>query len=1051
MTSDKVQALAAITAALMLWPGSARADGASLTFQLRFDDGLSADAGGKAPAPLQASGAELVPGRSGQALRLGKGEKAASVVYAGAGNIDLARGTIAFQVRLDWDFQDSTSRVKRAWFTVLSADGATALYLHSAGSNLIFGVFDDERVVHAVLAPQFAAWKAGEWHEVACTWDLPDKRVAIALDGVLASDAASKAGQGSWRPDASGPGKMVLGSLGSLAAPLAGVIDEFKIYGAVRNFPKAAPAADFDAEELARLRQESAAAINRLESAVRKAQQSGHATAYAEAVATAARTGVWRMQLSNIPLSNADAAAYCRYIIRRCREAEEELAELGRDRRWARQVHRRNTQDLKVVGDGFVNSAGEEVLLVGVRNVEPPEFGEMSRFFNLLAWSSGPPADWLRAARSAGFAGQVHLFWKRRVKPALAQYAELRNVDGWCGHNWSEGLCIDSPRAREIIAGAVDALGVLHLPQPADAAYVVLSAEDEYMCWCAASRADFRRWLEGQYGSLAAVNRAWSADWKSLDAIEPPRLTHSGINPSNRAAWYDWQRFNRARTTAFYAWLKGLVRKRWPTAPVCGGAHMQLADNRWGTKGVDPEGLNKSVNDVIQCETMYFAPTRAPTWSLSDYGMDLYAEALLDFQRSTCAKPAIDLEFHAWLHYAEALRAQGGKLPANYTHTAILRHFLHGIRAANIWVWNRRPGPEEHAAAFGRSPVAPLSAVEELLRAGLDVQRLTPEIVALSRAPRQVAILVSDAAFMQIHPTFARSHRPSPLVTELRNTLQASMFLDTPIGYVTERAIAQGALASYRVILVPAISHLDDATLARLLEFVESGGNLVVTPRSFLFDEYHRPRSSLKHFPRITGMTFVGRAAEPDAADRADPAFAELQSIDPADPRVPTVQLNVDPALTARLGAEPLTGTGVRLAIEPNEARVVARFADDGAPALLRIDAAAGRIWWSAIPLSTLSYARLLECVLQDAQIERLIRVRDQAGERLWGVEARSCRAGDDVLVYLINLRSDAVTCTLSAERQIQGVHDLIANQPGHARMRLAALETALLRLKLAP
>ena len=147
--------------------------------------------------------------------------------------------------------------------------------------------------------------------------------------------------------------------------------------------------------------------------------------------------------------------------------------------------------------------------------------------------------------------------------------------------------------------------------------------------------------------------------------------------------------------TQFYGWLKEQVRKYWPNTPVCAGTHHRLAFNRFGAIGVDMEQVNEQINDVLQCETVYGLPTRKAAAHLPDYGMDIFAEAGLDFQRSLSGKPAVDLEFHAWLNYVRHLHKQGKILQVRYTSAAIYRHFLHGIRAANIWVWNRKPQSSE--------------------------------------------------------------------------------------------------------------------------------------------------------------------------------------------------------------------------------------------------------------------------------------------------------------------------------------------------------------------
>ena len=57
-----------------------------------------------------------------------------------------------------------------------------------------------------------------------------------------------------------------------------------------------------------------------------------------------------------------------------------------------------------------------------------------------------------------------------------------------------------------------------------------------------------------------------------------------------------------------------------------------------------------------------------------------------------------------------------------------------------------------------------------------------------------------------------------------------------------------------------------------------------------------------------------------------------------------------------------------------------------------------------------------------------------------------TCRL--DVLVYALNLLAAPTECVLVGAPRIEAVHDLLANQPGSARLRLPALGSAILRLK---
>ncbi|HRX87342.1 MAG TPA: beta-galactosidase, partial [Phycisphaerae bacterium] len=595
---------------------------APVRFFCSFDAGLSADQAAGRADPVASTGTDFAAAGAGRALHLAGATGPANVVYQAAGNFPVEAGTIEFRVRLDWDFKDSTSRAKRTWIDIGSSGNHDRYYLQSLGTGMVFGIFDSSGTVHAVYGTANMTWQKGEWHSVTLTWDLARQYMALALDGNLQSDKPIHAHQGNWSVATDAVEAIRIGGWGNAPLPLGGDLDDFTI----RSEPTqlAVPAAsrpEVDEDQLRAAQRDAAEALARLEKSIRVAQRERIDVSYADAVAEAARIGLWRLTRSPVKPTPADRRSWCAYVTRRCPEAEANLTALLRDRTWEKRVPTRDMLGLHPAGDSLRNRDGEDVLLVGVRNTIPAEFDELRRFFNLICWNSGAPDDWIRRVQHSGYAGQVHLFWSEPVQAALAEHPDMRNVEGWCGHNWATGLCIDAPRSRAVIANVVARLRVLQRPADPSIAYTVLSAEDEYMCWCDTSIALFRKWLAARYAGIDRLNRSWGTAADTFAELSPPHLRRAGITPDNRAAWYDWQQFNRARTTEFYGGLKSIAERAWPQVPVCGGTHLHLADNRWGSQGVDPEGLNRGINDVIQCETMYGLPTRAFAHDAPPYGL----------------------------------------------------------------------------------------------------------------------------------------------------------------------------------------------------------------------------------------------------------------------------------------------------------------------------------------------------------------------------------------------------------------------------------------------
>ena len=85
----------------------------------------------------------------------------------------------------------------------------------------------------------------------------------------------------------------------------------------------------------------------------------------------------------------------------------------------------------------------------------------------------------------------------------------------------------------------------------------------------------------------------------------------------------------------------------------------------------------------------------------------------------------------------------------------------------------------------------------------------------------------------------------TPYLRELENTYEASRFLDAGTTFVSEMQILAGKLSRFKVLIVPAASHMRAEVVASMNQFVEQGGALVILPSSLLSDEYNRPADYL--------------------------------------------------------------------------------------------------------------------------------------------------------------------------------------------------------------
>jgi hypothetical protein len=405
----------------------------------------------------------------------------------------------------------------------------------------------------------------------------------------------------------------------------------------------------------------------------------------------------------------------------------------------------------------------------------------------------------------------VNLLVSPHYFPAWAN--ELNPEKGKCGLKFLKN-CIDSPLARDVYERYMRALMPLIANHPALHS-ICLSNEPEYVGRCQYSRKEFRAWLEVRHGTLEALNRAHSAAFKSFDDVPIPE------DESNFPLYTDFCRYNQDRFLAFHKFLAGLVHEFDPDLPVHAKpmAHAFEDPGRF-SHGVNFEDFNNlgtiTGND---CYQNFIARDRG------EYAQNWKVMAMnYTHQRSTHpGAPIFNSEAH--------VIPDGYKyfVPPTHIRTAYYTMALHGQGAATTWIWERgQSGDHEQNILTRPECVLALGTI------GLDLNRLGPEIVALQNARQEVALFYSYSSL------------PASLahVTEVSAAFEGLYFCDMTAAFITERQTLAGMLSNYRVVVVPAASHVPDSVFAAFQRYIDAGGSVVAIGPSFMHNEYGQSRST---------------------------------------------------------------------------------------------------------------------------------------------------------------------------------------------------------------
>ena len=337
-------------------------------------------------------------------------------------------------------------------------------------------------------------------------------------------------------------------------------------------------------------------------------------------------------------------------------------------------------------------------------------------------------------------------------------------------------------------------------------------------CYCSTCAEKFQTWLRSRYEALDELNQKWgTVFWSHIynDWTEIPLPLATGGSPNPGLA-LDFYRFCSDSYVAYQ--------------------QMQI--------------------DILRTK----CPDHFITHNLMGFGYD----------RLNYFDLARNLDFVAWDNYPRMQwTMEKGVEPSSY---ALSLDTMRGLKSKNIWVMEQQAGPggwemlsvtprpgelrlwayqsiahgadaivffRWRTARFGTEQywhglldhdAHPSRRYEEIKRMGAEIKEIGDEILG-SQVKSTVAMILSyDSRFaFQIQPNNPRFNYPDHFHQIYRAFYQHHMSIDI--------TAPNADLASYKLIIAPALHLVTDATAENLKRYVQAGGTLVVTQRTGVKDE----------------------------------------------------------------------------------------------------------------------------------------------------------------------------------------------------------------------
>ena len=332
----------------------------------------------------------------------------------------------------------------------------------------------------------------------------------------------------------------------------------------------------------------------------------------------------------------------------------------------------------------------------------------------------------------------------------------------------------------------------------------------------------FRAWLRERHGSIEELNARWStAFWSqgysSFEEITPPRATQYLPNPAQAI---DFRRFSSDEMLAALREQSAQIRAAGSTAPITTNVMLptwnHLEQWSWGEE-LDVVSLDHYLDTVGPDAEAHVA-----------YGSDL--------ARSWSGGPWVLMEQNA-----TGVRVDGRTLPKSPER--MLRHSLgyiaRGSQSSLFFQWRQSTGGSEqwHGA------LVPHAGRDT--RAFRGVQRLGEVLTAIAPAaalPAEGPLVAAEVGILWHADGWWALETPDLPSSQLRygEELRATHRSFHRAGIPTDFVRPLADASRYRLLVVPCQYPLDDAQVAWLRDYVESGGQLVVTYLTGLADEHLR-------------------------------------------------------------------------------------------------------------------------------------------------------------------------------------------------------------------
>lgn len=557
-------------------------------------------------------------------------------------------------------------------------------------------------------------------------------------------------------------------------------------------------------------------------------------------------------------------------------------------------------------------------------------------------------------------------------------------------HSARMNFCPTSPDFRHLSQALARRLAERYRDHPA---LLIWHVSNEYgpHCYCERCAARFRAWLEGRYGSLAALNAAWvtpfwSHTFTDWSQVEPPlQIGERGM----QGHLLDYQRFMSDMNLECYRGEADILREVTPGVPVMTNFHGLV-------KGLDYATWAPQL-DIIAWDS-YPAMGEPPA------NVAFRHSIMRGLKRG---QPWMLLEqtpSQTQWRPVNPLKRPGVMRLQSYQAVA------HGADAVMYFQWRQSRGSAEmhHGAVISHAGSDGTRVFREVAALGAELRALGTQTLG-ARVPSEVALLFSWPSWWaaEFQPGLSSGISYMDEATRAFAALWAS-------GVAVDVVSPDTPLDGYKLVVAPLLHLVTQEQAAAIERYVEGGGAFLATYNSAIVG--------------ADGRAWLG--GSPGPLRRTLGVWVE--EVDPLPPGRANTVLPAD----ARLGAEAFACDLWCEVLHLEGAEALATFGEDfyaGRPAISAHRLGAGRAYYVATRPAPDLMRRLMALALAEAD------VRAPLGP-VEGLEVVQRRADGRSFTFVLNHTMDARSVALPSP-----MRDLLSGQVFEREVGLEAYGVAVL------